>query len=427
MSVDGVDGPFYPFPPFYSSGNYTFQSPFFLTPVCCAAVLVLVALPHYLWVTRNKIAEPDLVAVDRQTGSSRLASEEETQAILDSGAERTPLAYTSIRHPESTYSIFRNSPPIDQAIHLLSFAIILTHITGMIITILHAVRQSEWTANASVLFFYDTVSVLNWCLAFVLLVGEVQVLGSFQWCQYAAWWSFAVGESMIAWMWGEAFRHPRDGTVFSNYDYAYFYVFLVRYLAINILLLCTLVSFYYATPKQALMPRAQRQDLEQGTATRGEMYGTFSTPAPAAPSPVPPNAPILSGAQHKPDIPEAPSMDTIEPVASVPITTAPVTQADERAESSLTVDDLEVKQPTANEPESNPEPCDIQKPEPYENKEPTSAIEANLPPQADQNDDPQQQDGDVQQEDGDSPDSGNASPAKKKKKKNRRKKSKTTF
>ncbi|KAI9314851.1 hypothetical protein BX666DRAFT_1964047 [Dichotomocladium elegans] len=191
-----------PFPPIYSAGPLTWATPLFATPTALLVVVILFGLGRYI---TNTHAYPWIDA--DAPGSAR--------------KHLTPLA---------------------RLVVAASVTVVVTFLADAFVFVTRAILDRHWTS--SVLAYYIGVSWLAWVIALVCVADETHKFGVWSWVQYIFWMAAALGETTVAWLWTVAFVRPNPGTVFSTYDYAFFAVFVARYiLELGIVLLCVIQMF----------------------------------------------------------------------------------------------------------------------------------------------------------------------------------------
>ncbi|KAG2181371.1 hypothetical protein INT43_008954 [Umbelopsis isabellina] len=186
----------FPYPPNYSSGNFTWQSPYFITSTALITFILVAGIGRFL-LTKDYLSGP------------RLAP----NAIILGGPQA-----------------FRAASALTKLILVLCFIVITTFVGDAAVIVVRALVNSHWTS--SVLAYYTFVSVTAWALLLATATDETRKFLQWSWVQYTFWYVSALTETAIAWMWAMGILKPRDGTIFSNYDYILLGLFITRYITV---------------------------------------------------------------------------------------------------------------------------------------------------------------------------------------------------
>lgn len=164
-----MDGVFYPFPPFYSSGVFTFSTPLFFTPTILLGFVVTVGLLRYLH-TKN-------------------------------------TAWQDISSP--LISPDRRLSPLSRLIIAISC---LVTVSFLLDTLVVVTRVFVDEGSLSITFIYYIVtSWLAWVISLVCLVDESHKFSTWHWLQYTFFAMAAAGETLVAWLWIVSVYKPRPG------------------------------------------------------------------------------------------------------------------------------------------------------------------------------------------------------------------------
>jgi len=186
----------FPYPPHYSAGIFTWQSPFFVSSTVLLTFILVAGIGRFL-LTKDYLDQP------------RMAP----NGILLGGPET-----------------FRRASALSKLIIVLSLVVIATLVGDAIVLVARALIEGHWTST--VLAYYIIISFLAWNIQLATAADETRKFLTWSWVQYTFWLAAVMTETLIAWIWAIGIFKPRDGTVFTNYDYALLGIFIVRYITV---------------------------------------------------------------------------------------------------------------------------------------------------------------------------------------------------
>lgn len=234
-----------PFPPIYSAGPLTWETPLFITPTALLSLIAFLGLGRYLS-TRSHPLFVDSARLSRQ----------------------------------------RRLTALSKLVLAMSITILLTFMVDAGIFTARAILDKHWTST--VLAYYIGVSWLAWIFGLMGMIHEAHNFGRWSWVQYTFWMTATLGESLIAWLWFVAFLSPRTGkqqdpfiymlnlnptpmhlgTVFDKYDFMFLGTFAMRYgLEVGTMVLCLIQMFIREPPSREWSPLISTQ------ATASSSYG----------------------------------------------------------------------------------------------------------------------------------------------------------
>jgi ATP-binding cassette subfamily B (MDR/TAP) protein 6 len=167
----------FPYPPNYSSGNFTWQSPYFISSTALITFILVAGTGRFL-LTKDYVSGP------------RLAP----NAIILGGPQA-----------------FRAASALTKLILVLCFIVIATFVGDAAVIVVRALVNGHWTS--SVLAYYTFVSVAAWALLLASATDETRKFLQWSWVQYTFWYAVVFTETAIAWMWAMGILKPRDGNV----------------------------------------------------------------------------------------------------------------------------------------------------------------------------------------------------------------------
>ncbi|KAI9315947.1 hypothetical protein BX666DRAFT_2028189 [Dichotomocladium elegans] len=188
-----------PFPPIYSAGPLTWETPLFLTPTALLSLVIFAGLVRCLF-TRD------------------------VSWVEAGGRGRMRLS------------------PLSRLAVAVSITVQLTFVAEAIVFATRAVLDKHWTST--VLAYYIGMSWIAWLVSLIWMTDEAHKYGRWSWVQYVFWLAVAAGETLVGYLWLIGFLRPRAGTIFSNYDFCFLGIFLTRYaLELSTLGLCVIQMF----------------------------------------------------------------------------------------------------------------------------------------------------------------------------------------
>ncbi|KAG2199718.1 hypothetical protein INT47_012854 [Mucor saturninus] len=211
------------FPPYYSSDEFVWTTPFVIGPSILLGTLALVGLPRYL---HNRF---------HQTSA------------------------TTTR-PLSTFSKF---------IVLLAVIITSSFLVDALVIVARVIVDDHWTS--SVLAYYIIVSWLAWTLSLAALADETQKFSQWFWVQYLFWIIAVLNDTFVGWLWMMGVLKPVPGTIFSAWDHVLLGIFITRYI-VEVLVLMLSIGHLFNNPPSA--NDGERSALLSSTA---QQYGTRET------------------------------------------------------------------------------------------------------------------------------------------------------
>lgn len=166
------DGVFYPFPPFYSSGVFTFSTPLFLTPTILLGFVVAVGFFRFLH-TKN-------------------------------------TAWQDISRPVTSPD--KKLSPLSRLIIALSCFVTVTYLVDTLV-IVTRVLADEGVMPATFIY-YVVSSWFAWVISIICLVDETHKFSAWHWLQYTFFAMAAAGETLVGWLWIVSVYKPRPGKLF---------------------------------------------------------------------------------------------------------------------------------------------------------------------------------------------------------------------
>ncbi|CAG8655381.1 14237_t:CDS:10 [Dentiscutata erythropus] len=158
----------------------------------------------------------------------------------------------------------RRLTPLIRAIYGFSNIILLSYFADCIVVMIRALESKTWTST--VIVFYDVVCLIAWFLNMCLMALERQNVGKWSWVNYLFYWVSLAGEASIFFLWFSEFNG--DSSKFaSNYDLAFFCIFVVRYVALIIASMASLLRAFQLSLDQ--------EDAERSLLENSSSYGTF--------------------------------------------------------------------------------------------------------------------------------------------------------
>ncbi|KAI9342961.1 hypothetical protein BD770DRAFT_476083 [Pilaira anomala] len=181
------DGVFYPLPPFYSSGLFTYSNPLFLTPTVLVSFICTLGLIRYLK-TKN-VAWQDI-----------------SSPLISPDRKITALA---------------------RLIVVLACLVTFSFLFDTVVIVARVIMEKG--SLSGILVYYVATSWIAWVVAIICLVDETHKFSRWYWLQYCFFALAVVGETFIAWLWMNSVYNPRPGSVFTIYDNVLLGVFFTRY------------------------------------------------------------------------------------------------------------------------------------------------------------------------------------------------------
>lgn len=165
-----------PFPPYNSSDEFSWSTPFVIGPTVLLGTIVLLGLPRYLY-----------------------NSTQETSRV----------------RALSTFS---------KLIIVLLVFVTGTFIADALVIITRAIIDEHWTS--SVLAYYIGISWLSWTFSLGALADETQKYSQWYWIQYLFWVIAALNDSVIGWFWMMGILKPEPGKK-NNKELLFVYLTIV--------------------------------------------------------------------------------------------------------------------------------------------------------------------------------------------------------
>lgn len=251
-----------PFPPIYSAGPLTWETPLFITPTALLSLIAFLGLGRYLS-TRSHPLFVDAARLNRQ----------------------------------------RRLTALSKLVLAMSITILLTFMVDAGIFTARAILDKHWTST--VLAYYIGVSWLAWILGLMGMIHEAHNFGRWSWVQYTFWMTATLGESLIAWLWFVAFLSPRTGkqqdaftlsysnptpmhlgTIFDKYDFMFLGTFAMRYgLEVGTMVLCLIQMFIREPPSREWSPLISTQAAASSSYGSTEAFQKGQQPTTTAPVP----------------------------------------------------------------------------------------------------------------------------------------------
>ncbi|KAH8552559.1 hypothetical protein BGW37DRAFT_489423 [Umbelopsis sp. PMI_123] len=240
----------FPYPPHYSSGIFTWQSPYFITSTALLTFILVAGIGRFL-LTKDYLDQPRLAPNGILLGS-----------------------------PET----FRRATALSKLLIVLSFLVIITLVGDTVVIVARALIDGHWTS--SVLAYYILFSFLAWNVQLATAADETRKFLTWSWVQYTFWFATALTETLIAWMWAIGIFKPRDGTVFTKYDYALLGLFIIRYITVISIAALALVHMFThrSVTDEARAPLLGSRTANYGATNGTAPNGTNSAPATEKPT-----------------------------------------------------------------------------------------------------------------------------------------------
>jgi hypothetical protein len=183
----------FPYPPHYSAGMFTWQSPFFVSSTVLLTFILVAGIGRFL-LTKDYLDRPRL----------------SPNGILLGGPET-----------------FRRASALSKLIIVLCLVVITTLVGDAIVLVARALIDGHWTST--VLAYYILSSFLAWNLQLATAADETRKFLTWSWVQYTFWFAAALTETLIAWMWAIGVFKPRDGKFLENSVYVFMNLVLICY------------------------------------------------------------------------------------------------------------------------------------------------------------------------------------------------------
>ncbi|CAO3673079.1 unnamed protein product [Umbelopsis ramanniana] len=245
----------FPYPPHYSSGIFTWQSPYFIASTALLTFILAAGIGRFL-LTKDYLDQHRL----------------SPNGILLGGPET-----------------FRRASALTKLLIVLSLVVIATLVGDTVVIVARALIDGHWTST--VLAYYVLMSFLAWNIQLATAADENRKFLTWSWVQYTFWFAAALTETLIAWMWAVGIFKPRDGTVFTKYDYAMLGLFIIRYITVISIGVLALVHMFThrGTTDEARAPLLGRSTAGYGATNGTAPNGTASngtTPATTTEKPI---------------------------------------------------------------------------------------------------------------------------------------------
>ncbi|CAG8606411.1 16620_t:CDS:2, partial [Cetraspora pellucida] len=176
---------------------------------------------------------------------------------------RNPSGYSSLNNNRL---LRRRLSPLIRAIYCFSDIVILSYLADCVVVIIRALESKTWTST--VIVFYDVICLIAWIMNLSLMALERQNLGKWSWVNYLFYWVSLVGETLIFYLWFSEFN-AESAHFASNYDLAFFCIFVIRYVALLIASMVSLVRAFQLTLDQ------EDAENDQSILENSSSYGTF--------------------------------------------------------------------------------------------------------------------------------------------------------
>ncbi|CAG8704810.1 24374_t:CDS:10, partial [Cetraspora pellucida] len=178
---------------------------------------------------------------------------------------RNPSGYSSLNNNRL---LRRRLSPLIRAIYCFSDIVILSYLADCVVVMIRALESKTWTST--VIVFYDVICLIAWIMNLSLMALERQNLGKWSWVNYLFYWVSLIGEALIFYLWFSEFN-AESAHFASNYDLAFFCIFVIRYVALFISSMVSLVRAFQITLDQ------EDADNDQSILENSSSYGTFSS------------------------------------------------------------------------------------------------------------------------------------------------------
>ncbi|RIB18679.1 hypothetical protein C2G38_2085056 [Gigaspora rosea] len=160
--------------------------------------------------------------------------------------------------------IRRRLTPLIRTIYGFSNIILLSYLADCAAVMIRALESKTWTST--VIIFYEVVCLIAWFLNMCLMALERQNFGKWSWVNYLFYWISLTGETLIFYLWFLEFN-AKSGQFATIYDLAFFCIFIIRYVALFVASMASLVRAFQITLDQ--------EDAEQSLLENSSSYGTF--------------------------------------------------------------------------------------------------------------------------------------------------------
>lgn len=202
-----------PFPPYYSSDEFIWSTPFVVGPSILLGTIVLLGLPRYLHNHSYKWFQDDTTNFNTSTEIN--------------------YTITSTSRPLSTFS---------KLIVFLCFIVSSSFIADALVIVSRAIIDDHWTST--VLAFYIGISWLSWIFSLGALADETQKNFKWYWIQYLFWIIATLNDTVVGWLWLMGIVRPEPGTIFTNYDYFSLAIFITRYVVEIIIVVLSIIHLF---------------------------------------------------------------------------------------------------------------------------------------------------------------------------------------
>ncbi|KAI8979740.1 hypothetical protein BDF20DRAFT_871371 [Mycotypha africana] len=189
-----------PFPPFYSSGEFSFTTPLFLTPTVLLVFILFVGSIRYLY-TKH---------VSWQDISSPFVPRE------------------------------RRLSPLSKLIIGLSCTVTATFLIDAFVLITRVFLEEGLLSI--MLLYYIGASWVAWVIALACLMDESHKFSKWYWIQYTFFALATAGDTVVAWLWAVGVCKPRPGSIFTIYDNLLLGIFIVRYVLESSIFILSIVQ-----------------------------------------------------------------------------------------------------------------------------------------------------------------------------------------
>lgn len=199
-----------PFPPYYSSDEFVWSTPFVIGPSILLGSIVLFGLPRYL-----------------QNNNKWWFHDSNTVTNATEAAIATPT------RPLSTFS---------KLIVFLCLIVSTSFVADALVVVLRAIIDEHW--SSTVLAFYIGASWLAWSFSLGALADETQKHSKWYWTQYLFWVIATLNDTVVGWFWLIGVLKPKPGTVFTTYDYFSLGIFITRYIVEVVIVVLSIVHLF---------------------------------------------------------------------------------------------------------------------------------------------------------------------------------------
>ncbi|CAG8487880.1 3260_t:CDS:10, partial [Acaulospora morrowiae] len=176
-----------------------------------------------------------------------------------------------ILRKQSGYTLLReNRPratPLIKTIYGFTGFVLLSYLADCAVIIVRALESKVWAS--STLVFYDVTSWAAWLINMTLMVVERNNTGRWSLANYLFYWISLTGETLVFFNWVIIVKdRKKAGSYVSNYDVTLFGILAVRYVALLIVSIASLI--------QALrLSLGDDAESGQGLLENSSSYGTF--------------------------------------------------------------------------------------------------------------------------------------------------------